>query len=321
MPIPSAERSPFVTTRTRTDLLALAAEYATRRRAPANTLVKEMLHYEIIYALIQSGAASHLTFQGGTCLRLCYGGNRYSEDLDFAGGRDFAPELLAGFSEILKDEIAAAYGLQVDVRTKADPLDGAGVQVARWQARIQVPQADPSVPQKQVINLEVATVPSHDPELVAVGANYPHLPAPFRSMILPAKSQAEILADKVVALGARRYLKHRDVWDIKLLTDRNVQLDVDLVVAKLRDYEVEPPRFRESLRERLDLLRGQTLLAPFQAEMSRFVDAPQAALLGRPELCRPFMARSASLIEQTLLMMQEPEPLQHLDDGPSLTEG
>ncbi|CDG92427.1 hypothetical protein XBP1_330002 [Xenorhabdus bovienii str. puntauvense] len=30
-------------------------------------------------------------FQGGTSLSLCYGGNRFSEDLDFAGGKDFRP--------------------------------------------------------------------------------------------------------------------------------------------------------------------------------------------------------------------------------------
>ena len=47
---------------------------------------KEILHYDILFCLDQAGLLKDLVFQGGTCLRLCYGANRFSEDLDFAGG-------------------------------------------------------------------------------------------------------------------------------------------------------------------------------------------------------------------------------------------
>ena len=47
---------------------------------------KELLHYDILFCLKQSGLLDGLVFQGGTSLRLCYGSNRYSEDLDFVGG-------------------------------------------------------------------------------------------------------------------------------------------------------------------------------------------------------------------------------------------
>ena len=51
---------------------------------------KELLHYDILFCLAQSGLLKNLIFQGGTSLRLCYNANRFSEDLDFAGGRTFA---------------------------------------------------------------------------------------------------------------------------------------------------------------------------------------------------------------------------------------
>jgi predicted nucleotidyltransferase component of viral defense system len=51
---------------------------------------KELLHYDILFSLDKEGLLDILTFQGGTSLRLCYGAPRFSEDLDFAGGRDFA---------------------------------------------------------------------------------------------------------------------------------------------------------------------------------------------------------------------------------------
>lgn len=51
---------------------------------------KELLHYDILFALDKERLLDQLTFQGGTSLRLCYGAVRFSEDLDFVGGRDFA---------------------------------------------------------------------------------------------------------------------------------------------------------------------------------------------------------------------------------------
>jgi predicted nucleotidyltransferase component of viral defense system len=51
---------------------------------------KELMHYEILNALDEEGLLKSLVFQGGTSLRLCRGSDRFSEDLDFAGGKDFS---------------------------------------------------------------------------------------------------------------------------------------------------------------------------------------------------------------------------------------
>src|SRR3546814_12987594 len=53
---------------------------------------KELLHYDILFALSQAKLLDSLTFQGGTSLRLCHRAPRLSEDLDFAGGIDFRSE-------------------------------------------------------------------------------------------------------------------------------------------------------------------------------------------------------------------------------------
>jgi predicted nucleotidyltransferase component of viral defense system len=57
---------------------------------------KELLHYDILFSLDKEGLLDILTFQGGTSLRLCYGAPRFSEDLDFAGGRDAVVEAVRG---------------------------------------------------------------------------------------------------------------------------------------------------------------------------------------------------------------------------------
>ena len=59
------------------------------RQTMAPVIEKELLHYENPACHGGGRPSGSLVFQGGTCLRLCYGASRYSEDLDFAGGFDF----------------------------------------------------------------------------------------------------------------------------------------------------------------------------------------------------------------------------------------
>ena len=278
--------------RTRTDLISLAGKYANERRVPAGTVIKEILHYEILFAMVQSGAAGQLAFQGGTALRLCYQGSRYSEDLDFAAGADFQPETMAPFAELLQRHIAGAYGLKVEIKAPKAKEPTGGVSVARWSAKVHVPQTDPSAQQTQLINIEVASVPAHDVDLVAVTANYPHLPAPHRQLLVAAETPNEILADKMVALGARPFLKARDIWDIKMLTDRQIQPDMGLIAKKLADYGWTERDFKEQLAAKLETLDSPETLQAFTKEMSRFVDASVAVQLGSPLLSKRFLTRA-----------------------------
>ncbi len=62
---------------------------------------KEILHHDIMHVLVEQGALQHLTFIGGTSLRLCYNSSRLSEDLDFNGGHDFKPSDFNGILPFL----------------------------------------------------------------------------------------------------------------------------------------------------------------------------------------------------------------------------
>ena len=80
---------------------------------------KESLHYDILFCLDQAGLLDQLVFQGGTSLRLCYGGSRFSEDLDFASGRDFSSHQLVDIKQCIESYIGARYGLDVRVKEPA----------------------------------------------------------------------------------------------------------------------------------------------------------------------------------------------------------
>jgi len=58
-------------------------EYPEFLHERAPFLLREYLQYEILKIIFESKHASAYTFLGGTCLRLAYGTERFSEDLDF----------------------------------------------------------------------------------------------------------------------------------------------------------------------------------------------------------------------------------------------
>ena len=63
---------------------------------------KVILHHDIIAVFHNQGFLSKITFIGDTSLRLCYGGNRLSEDLDFTCGSSFNREYFKGMDEYLE---------------------------------------------------------------------------------------------------------------------------------------------------------------------------------------------------------------------------
>lgn len=263
--------------RTRENLIEIASAYAQDRKAPINTLIKEILHFELLYAISQSPKAPSIVFQGGSALRLCYLGNRYSEDLDFAGGIGFTPDQMDGFESTLRDNIAEAYGLDVQISFKKSEDDG--MSVYRWGAKIGIPQVNKALSQKHVINVEIANVPAHDPQTLLISPTYPHLSTPFRAIALRVESQNEILADKVKATVTRPFLKARDVWDIKFLQDRGAVLDYKLLAQKLVDYGWTLSRFEQAAEKTKGRLRGAEAEASFTNEMTRFLDGHIARMI------------------------------------------
>ena len=305
--------------RTQENLIDIASTYAKERSAPINTIIKELLHFELLYSISQSPKAPSIVFQGGTALRLCYSGNRYSEDLDFAGGVDFDPEHMNGFESILKDNIAEAYGLDVQVSLKKSEDDG--MSVYRWGAKIAIPQVNKALSQKQIINVEIANVPAHDAQTLLISPTYPHLSTPFRSIALRVESKDEILADKVKAAVTRPFLKARDIWDIKFLQDRGAVLHLDLLARKLSDYGWSPTNYQQAAEKTLDRLNAPEAQTSFLSEMTRFLDGPVARMMDG-QVASAYLKNAITTIDsstkQLLAKVHEPGAKQTL--GHSFSE-
>lgn len=272
--------------------LRYAVENAAGKFSPA-IVAKEMLHFDLLRALSDSELGDRLVFQGGTALRLCHGGDRLSEDLDFVCGAGNAePLVIEPMVEILRRQMIERYGIEVDnVKGPKGEALTTGAQVKRWEFVIRLPVEG----RTQRIRVEICNVPAHEAAPVLVRPVYPQLES-MEPIVLKVESQREILADKMLALAARGRLKHRDIWDIGLLTDRGVAPDAGLVLQKADDYGLTRGDLERGLSDAIVRLEAPDARTGFIAEMSRFVSLSMAEKLERaPELGQSWLDNAARL--------------------------
>ena len=242
---------------------------------------KELLHYRILSAMSREGFFSSLVFQGGTSLRMCHGSPRYSEDLDFAGGTAFDLDALKGLGSCLSDSLSGM-GDDVMVRVREPRPDADGL-IRKWRIMIRTDGQRKDLP-SQVIKLEVASIPSYEPQPRPALVNYPMFPALSGQIILNVESPTEILADKLLSYACSSHLRRRDLWDMCWLSAR---ADVDparamgMVAAKASDYGEETRWMNRS--DRLAGIAGVIESTDFVAEMRRFLPSDlMSATVGSP---------------------------------------
>jgi predicted nucleotidyltransferase component of viral defense system len=271
-------------------------------------LMKEAIHLHLLSALSDAGVLRHAIFQGGTALRLCYGGERYSEDLDFVCGKagvylkDIEFDTLVDNAlEITKRTLQRDFDIdpaQITLKRPAQPelVKGSDVNVAIWQIVVPV-NPTPKAP-KSRIKIEFANVPSYDSKPLTVSAA-PGL-VQIQDVILTAETPNEILADKAVALTARTVLKFRDVWDVWFLVNKlGATPDREMALKKFADYGTADIATKANAR--LDELAKDATATAFYAEMKRFLPSGRVAQMSQMNLQRTILSDSADLIRKTVV--------------------
>lgn len=200
------------------------------------TILKEALQVlalEHLYSLPESDA---ITFQGGTCLRLLYGGPRYSEDLDFV-----VPDLhkVSGMFEKVRasaEKMGPLLEGNIWLRVQKESEN-----LVRWKLYYEPLKGR----ENTSVSIEFAKYPAYTSQLLPlqIPKGYPSIPL----VLVKAEAEKEILTDKVTALATRKYLKGRDIFDIWLLKSKGVEVDVMMVEKKFKDYSVPKVKIEEKV--------------------------------------------------------------------------
>ncbi len=231
-------------------------------------IAKEILHYDILYALNKENLLDNLTFQGGTSLRLCYGSQRLSEDLDFTGGDSFNLDSLNTLKDCVMDYIGKKYGLDVFIKTPNELVEE-HIKIAKWQISVVTAKKRPDIP-RQRIKLEVANISSLTKNLMPLKVNYDFLTDGVSNLFIGVQSMQEIMSDKVVSfIASKPYIRYRDIWDLCWLDQRQIAPDILMVRKKINQYQITD--YENSLNQKLNQLEDIVKSTEFFNEMRRFI--------------------------------------------------
>lgn len=210
-------------------LLALIKQAGPAPDLARWNLCREYLQARMLQSVFATPAGRSLTFQGGTCLRICHQLGRYSEDLDFSLERGGRTDTRAGrvsaravslaqiHSSVLRD--LARRGFEVDGKVQDEKVvQKAWVRVGGLPGRVGL-----SYPanQKLSIKIEIDTRPPDR------GVREMHFVSRMDIDFHVLKHDlATLFAGKLLALFHRPYERGRDYYDLLWFLGRRIEGNV-----------------------------------------------------------------------------------------------
>lgn len=201
--------------------------------------LREILQQIALLGLWRSKFFEHAAFYGGTALRVLYGLDRYSEDLDFSLLEPDPTFSLSLYGEALQRELSS-FGFEVSFelkRKKADSAIESAFLKANTLQHLILIQAGPNLTSQLhpgevlKIKLEVDTDP---PGGFETESRFLLLPVPFA---VKAFSLPDLFAGKMHALLCRRWktrVKGRDWYDLVWYLGHHPRLHLSHLEARMR---------------------------------------------------------------------------------------
>lgn len=222
--------------------------------------VKEVLQEVVLAGLSKTDFFSHAAFYGGTALRLFYGMNRFSEDLDFSL---LVADDTFDISEYFKpiSDVVSSLGLNFEVskkdKTTSSTIDSAFIKGNTKETIITIyPDSEDSSRiihnEKIIIKFEVDVNP---PLYANTEIKFRLLPFPYQVRVY---DQSSLFAGKihaVIARGWKNRVKGRDLYDYIYYLSLDTKVNLKHLETRLKQtktIEEDVQLTRASLIEILD---------------------------------------------------------------------
>ncbi|MBE6864347.1 MAG: nucleotidyl transferase AbiEii/AbiGii toxin family protein [Ruminococcus flavefaciens] len=213
-------------------------KYQTGGVSDKKNAIKEIMQEIVLCGLSRAGFFQKTAFYGGTALRIFYGLDRFSEDLDFSLMKTDDSFELSDYFPTLRKEIAA-YGLNVEIsekqKTKESAIRSAFLKGNTKEHMLLFYASDPITSgiagdEKIKIKFEVDTNPPN-------GATFEHkyrlLPAPYEVTLYDMSSLFAGKAHAVIFRSWKNRIKGRDLYDYIFYLSRGAALNTEHLKARL----------------------------------------------------------------------------------------
>ena len=223
-----------------TNIEQMLSRYRTDTTEDQKNAIKEITQEIVLCGLSRAGFFQKAAFYGGTALRIFYGLDRFSEDLDFSlKVKDPAFSLADYFHSVEKE--VQAYGLRMSVTEKEKSTDS-NVKSAfvKGNTKELVLQffADALLAGKVAANETVKIkfeVDTNPPAFASFETKFRLLPSPYEVCLYDMPS---LFAGKIHAVICRAWksrVKGRDLYDYIFYLSRNAKVNLPHLRARLVD--------------------------------------------------------------------------------------
>ena len=217
-------------------------KYEIKNSIDETNAMKEIIQEIVICGLSRAGFFNEAAFYGGTALRIFYGLNRFSEDLDFAllkPNKDFD---LSKYFPFIEKEVQA-YGLNLSITEKEKTKDSNIMSAfLKGDTKEHILIFFPNENMQNTTSLKNIKikfeVDINPPSGAKYDLKYKLLPSPHQVKLY---DEASLFAGKIHAILCRNWnyrTKGRDLYDYIFYLSKNISVNLELVKEKLIDSNV-----------------------------------------------------------------------------------
>mgnify|MGYP004510113993 CR=1 FL=1 len=212
-------------------------KYEIKNTIDETNAMKEIIQEIVICGLSRGGFFDVAAFYGGTALRIFYGLNRFSEDLDFALLEENPNFDLSKYFKFIEKEVQA-YGLNLTIsekiKTKESNITSAFL---KGDTKEHILLFFPNENMKNTTSLKNIKikfeVDINPPKGVKYDLKYKLLPSPHQVRLY---NEGSLFAGKIHAILCRNWsyrTKGRDLYDYVFYLSKNIGVNIELVRQKL----------------------------------------------------------------------------------------
>jgi len=264
----------------------------------------EIAQLIILNHLYQQRGSRDLIFQGGTAIRWCYGGNRFSEDLDFVTTLTmekvwpFLESALKGMERVMISHFGTGSFTSTEKQSRKDSFKCfLNFHPESSREKISVKFEVEGLVPKQLPESKNHVLSGLPPVAYLIADGSFRIPRP--NAVVVAETPEDILSDKVRSLLERRYLKGRDLFDVWYLrTVLNTPVNIEIIEKKFKMYR-EPFVARRSTDFFAVLTKENkaSMTTAISQDLSRFLP-PDAFNVQRKESFSAYIKAVQSLFKE-----------------------
>jgi len=262
--------------------------YRPSSQEEAKDALREIMQEIALAGLYRAGFFEKAAFYGGTALRIFYGLDRFSEDLDFSL-LAVEPEFsLNKYQDAIIQEFEAL-GMHVSIREKQKTnqtnIDSAFLKSETIWKELVLEGIIPQNGMEQVANVKIKIEVDREPPL-GFETEDKLLLKPF-SFYVKCLTLPNLFAGKMHALLFRKWgenVKGRDWYDMEWYIRKGIPLNLDHFLMRARDSRdwqkdtISETEFRELLKKKIDTVKMNYVIN----DIKRFIRNADALAIWSP---------------------------------------